>query len=126
MASTSDHDLTLGILGKLVPQNSQTITWRDGHVTVLPTVYRKSGENVCEDVDIPTVEFMAKFPISTPESQHVAHLPFDRLQRDGVLELVGKCLSMNKSVVIRGDEQRKYSKILNADILEKQFAISPN
>lgn len=124
MSSKSDHDLTLGILGTYVPQDSRTITWRDGHVTVLPTVYRKSGENVCEDVDIPTIEFMAKFPISTPDSQHVIHLPFDSLQRDDVLEFVGKCLSKNKSVLIRGDRQKKYSKILNADFLEKHFAIS--
>ncbi|KIK39216.1 hypothetical protein CY34DRAFT_108331 [Suillus luteus UH-Slu-Lm8-n1] len=124
MATKSDHDLIAGMLGNLVSANSPTITWQDGHVTVLPTVYNKSSENICQEVDIPTIQFMAKFPMSTSESQHVTHLPYNELRRDGVLDFVGYCLSINKPIVIRSDENHKYSNILTADLLDKYFAIS--
>jgi hypothetical protein len=107
-----------------VPEKSPTITWNDGHVTVLPAVYDKSGYNVCEEVDIPIVKFMAEFPISTSHSSHVAHIPNSMMGQDDVLDLIGRCLSMNKPVVIRGDKRQQYSDELTADFLDKQFAIS--
>jgi hypothetical protein len=124
MSPPSDHDLTLGVLGNQVPERSPTITWNDGHVTVLPAVYDESGHNVCEEVDIPIIQFMAQFPISTSDSHNVAHIPSDRMARNGALDLVGRCLSINKPVVIRGDDCRQHSEQLTADFLDKRFAIS--
>lgn len=126
MASPSDNDLDLtsGLLGTHVPEKSATITWQDGHRTALPTVYDKLGHNVCEEVDIPIVKFLAEFPISTPESDCVAHFPNEMLSCDNMLDVIGKALSINKTVVIKGDKLPQHSEELTADFLDKRFTIS--
>jgi hypothetical protein len=126
MAQNSDLDLTSDVLGKLVPATSPTVTWHDGHITVLPAVYDKFGKNVCEAIDIPIIKFMAEFPVSTSESSYIAHVPHTIMSRDGFLERVGHCLSLNKSVVIRGAEGQHDTQKLSADYLERNFAISPH
>ncbi|KAG1786397.1 uncharacterized protein HD556DRAFT_1449774 [Suillus plorans] len=118
-------DLTTGVLGSHVPENSPTIKWKDGHVTILPAVYNESNVNVCEAVDIPIIRFMAEFPISKPGSEVVIHFPHDALARKGFSHAVGLGLSQNKPVVIRGDRRQERCKDLSEDYLHDTFAISP-
>ncbi|KAG1879695.1 hypothetical protein C8R48DRAFT_767931 [Suillus tomentosus] len=116
-SSSDDLDLTTGVLGSHVSENSPTITWRDGHVTVLPAVYNESNINVCEEIDLSIIRFMAKFPISTPESKNAIHLPHDALLRKDILHAVGLGLSQNKPVVIRGDRRQERCEDLSEDYL---------
>lgn len=122
----TDLDLTIGLLGDQVPNTSKTITWKDGHRTILPAVYDKSNVNVCDAVDIPTIKFMAQFPVSTSTSREVIHLATDALSRDGVLDAVGLSLSQNKPVVMRGVGSSSSPHQLSLQYLDQAFGISPH
>jgi hypothetical protein len=119
-------DLTIDVLGIQVPSTNETITWMDGHRTILPAVYDTTNVNVCDAVDIPIIKFLSKFPISTSSSQHVNHLPTDALFRDEILHAVGLSLSQNKPVVIRDVGTNPPPTGLSPEYLDRSFGISPH
>ncbi|KAG2335959.1 hypothetical protein BDR05DRAFT_1006297 [Suillus weaverae] len=126
MTTPHNHDLSSGLLGTEVPLNSPLITWKDGHTTILPAVYDDEQNNLCETVDIPIIEYLAKCPESTPHSRHVTHLSNHDLTTDTIEDVVGESLSRNKPVVIRGIGHHPVGEELTADFLDKHYAISPN
>ncbi|OJA20360.1 hypothetical protein AZE42_07313 [Rhizopogon vesiculosus] len=125
METTTNLDLTCGLLGTQVPVKSGQITWKDGHTTILPAVYDDFAINVAA-VDIPMITFIAQFPSSTPESTYVHHLTNVDLQSDTILDVVGEALSQNKPVVIRGVDHKDLGSQFTAGDLDEHFGISPN
>lgn len=122
----TELDLTKSILGRHVPRNAGTIKWADGHTTILPAVQIKPQRNLFADVDIPLITFMAGLPPSTKDSAHVTHLADDYMNSDKLLYVVGKSLSNNKPVVIRGAGNRKVWDKITAEDLDSRYGISPN
>jgi|SRR5882757_3093306 len=126
MESIPTLDLTIGLLGHHVPEESSSITWQDGHKSILPAVYNNDHHNVCDEVDIPIIKFMSTLPSSMPNSEHVVHLSSDRLQSDDIMAVVGNALSLHKPVVIRGTDHDALDGPPTAEYLDSKFGISPN
>jgi hypothetical protein len=121
--ASSHLDLTIGVLGKQVPVESDTIMWKDGCTTVLPMVLSENKANVCDSVDIPIIKFMADFSTSTSKSNNVFHITNDILERDNILDIVSAALSAQKAIVVRGNGHGRMDLNLSAEYLDKQFAI---
>lgn len=58
MTAPQNYDLTGSLLGTEVPLNSPVITWKDGHITILPVIYDDEKNNLCEAVDIPIIQYL--------------------------------------------------------------------
>ncbi|KAG2028812.1 hypothetical protein BDR03DRAFT_1019312 [Suillus americanus] len=126
MTETSHYDLTIGLLGTEVPKNSPVIKWKDGYTTILPAVFDDHNINVCAKVDIPIITYLAKCPVSTPDSLHITHISNNRIPATDLHDLVGDSLSQNKPVAIRGTGRHPVGEELTAEFLDQDYAISPN
>ncbi|KAG2083674.1 uncharacterized protein F5147DRAFT_660105 [Suillus discolor] len=126
MTVPHNYDLTGALLGTEVPLNSPVITWKDGHTTILPAVYDDKQKNLCEAVDIPIIQYLAKCPESTPCSQYMTHISNADVPQHILEDVVSSALSQNKPVVIRGIGQHPVEEELTADFLDKQYTISPH
>ncbi|KAG1772237.1 hypothetical protein EV702DRAFT_1201625 [Suillus placidus] len=73
-------DHASGMQGIQVPEDPETVTWSDGHITVLPTVMRE-GQNVLKE-DAELTKKLAEVPTSKPGSEFVAHFDFHHTSRD--------------------------------------------
>lgn len=125
MSFKSDLNLTIGVLGTNVPRSSQSITWRDGHKTVLPTVYDEFMLNICDHVDIPLVKYMAKLKPCESNSNHVLHLSGDTLHTIDAMAIVSQALCINRCVLIKGVPYNKPRDGLTIQYLDEQVGISP-
>jgi hypothetical protein len=128
MTSNQELDLTIGIIGTHVPQTSPTITWRDGHKTVLPAIFDDDNDdvNLCDQVDIPLIKYMSKFPQSNIRSKHVKHLGKDSLSSSDVTRIVSEALSIHKCVKISGVPfTPPHDGKFDAHYLDVEFDISP-
>jgi hypothetical protein len=128
MTSNNELDLTIGIIGTHVPQTSPTITWRDGHKTVLPAIFDDDNDdvNLCDQVDIPLIKYMSKFPQSNIHSKHVKHLGKDSLSSSDVTRIVSEALSIHKCVKISGVPfTPPHDGKFDAHYLDVEFDISP-
>ncbi|KAG1832554.1 hypothetical protein DFJ58DRAFT_848005 [Suillus subalutaceus] len=127
MSSDEQLDLTIGVLGTQVPATSKTITWNDGLRTVLPTICNESNKNLCDEVDIPLIKFMAQFPRSnTNNTAHVHMAPGGICQAPRVDAQLQEILGMNKCVVIKGVPHNPAGKTLTFEYLDAVFGISPH
>jgi len=126
MTSTRTKDLTMGLIGTQVNKNSPTITWKDGHTTILPAVYDHCMINVCTAVDIPIIKYLAQCPMSTPASQFTTHISHHDQPIDKLYDIIGSSLSQNKPVILRGIGQQGGEPELTLEFLDEQYAISPN
>lgn len=126
---SSDHqlDLTIGVLGIQVPKSSKTITWKDGHRSVLPAAYNDSNQNLCNEVDIPLIRFMTKFPASTCSNTiDVQFMPGAARNTPHFELTVGQALCMNKCVMIHEVPYNPVEKTVTCQYLDAIFGISPN
>ncbi|KAG2368455.1 hypothetical protein BDR07DRAFT_1478227 [Suillus spraguei] len=126
MTTPSDYDLTIGLLGKHVPLDSPTIMWEDGYVSILPAIYDDKKKNICDNVDIPIIKYLAHCPASAPDSQYVTHLSHNDLPEDNIHDIVSESLSQHKSVVIRGIGHPPMGEELTAEFLDRYYSISPD
>lgn len=125
MSSTQSLDLTAGVLGTQVPQESPSIKWKDGHKTILPAIYDEKKQNICDKVDIPFIQYMARLPTSQRSSTHVIHLEYGAQTIRDISEIVEEALSLNKSVKISGVPHNAPKKELSSTYLDVTFGISP-
>lgn len=105
--------------------SSGTITWTDGHKSVLPAIFDKKNANRCDAVDIPIIRFMARLPLSDRQSIYVEHLGSDVLKSKDVTSIITNCLSMNQCVKISGVPCSPPTGELDWQYLDEQFGISP-
>ncbi|KAG2360974.1 hypothetical protein BDR07DRAFT_1486436 [Suillus spraguei] len=116
-------DLTTGVLGRKVPAQSGTVTWKDGRITILPTIMKK-GVNICES-DVEVVKFFSSFQESTPSSKHVLHLSAADVERDDIVDTIEFSLRDNKPVVVRGNRKNAPTEV-TTEWLDRKFGISPD
>lgn len=124
MDHQDSKDMTVGIIGRKVHEQSGTVRWQDGRITVLPTIM-KNGVNICESGDVEVVKFFASLQESTQLSQHVLHLSAADMQRDDIVETIEFALRDNKPVVVRGNAINAPSEI-TTEWLDRKFGISPD
>ncbi|KAG1784503.1 uncharacterized protein HD556DRAFT_1451702 [Suillus plorans] len=125
MSNSERLDLTIDVLGTQVPERSPTIKWTDGHITVLPAIYNDSNINLCDEVDIPLIKFMAQCPTSNACSIRVSHMRNEDLSAPNILNAIADSLSMNKCVVITGVPHKSSRGMLTDEYLDVEFGISP-
>ena len=112
------RDLATPIIGSQVHEKSETITWSDGSITVLPCIVR-DGVNVCQE-DATTVSYFATLPESLPEtSKNVVHLKYSdwRTKSRQLCDEISAAIRVNKAVVIR-NISRPEPATLDLDYLE--------
>ncbi|KAG2060503.1 hypothetical protein BDR06DRAFT_966984 [Suillus hirtellus] len=126
MTARHNYDLSGSLLGTEVLLNSPVIMWKDGHMTILPAVYNDKQTNLCETVDIPIIQYLAKCPESTPHSKYVTHLSNSDISPNIIEDMVSLALSLNKPVVIRGIGQHSVEEELTGEYVNKHYSISPN
>ncbi|KAG2045851.1 hypothetical protein BDR06DRAFT_1015241 [Suillus hirtellus] len=125
MSNPEHLDLTTGVLGTQVPERSPTIKWPDGHITVLPAIYDRSNINLCDEVDIPLIKFMAQCPQSNAGSNRVSHMRHADLYSPNILNTIADSLSLNKCVAISGVPYKYPGKMITENYLDIEFGISP-
>ncbi|KAG1849043.1 hypothetical protein F4604DRAFT_1687565 [Suillus subluteus] len=126
MTAASAKDLTVGLLGKEVNKSSPNVTWMDGHTTILPTVYDDFKINVCAEVDIPIIKYLAECPVSTPDSNFATHISNQDIPSFELHDIIGSSLSQNRPVTLRGTGLHGNDKKLTLEYLDLHYAISPN
>ncbi|KAG1825323.1 hypothetical protein DFJ58DRAFT_738539 [Suillus subalutaceus] len=125
MPFNKELDLTIGITGTHVPRASGSITWKDGHKTVLPAIFDDDNVNLCAEVDIPLIKYMAQFPPSNIHSKRVQHLASDSLSSPDVTRIISESLSIHKCVKITGVPFTPPREQFNTHYLDVEFDISP-
>ncbi|KAG1770829.1 hypothetical protein EV702DRAFT_1202303 [Suillus placidus] len=113
-------DHVSGMQGIQVPEDAETVTWSDGHITVLPTVMRE-GQNVLKE-DAELTKKLAEAPTSKPGSEFVAHFDFHHTSRDELILGIRASLGEGKCVVVRGAE-KPGPDVLSMEYLEKMYRI---
>ncbi|KAG1836496.1 hypothetical protein DFJ58DRAFT_734920 [Suillus subalutaceus] len=111
-------DLASDIIGVQVPEQSETVEWSDGHITVLPCIW-EDGINICKD-DVAYVKFLAQLPQSLPSSAYVVHAQYcDWSSKPMELhELVNATLREGKCFLLHGLPKPEPAK-LDVDYLER-------
>lgn len=126
MTAATAKDLTVGLRGKQVQMSSPQITWKDGHTTILPTVYDDCSINVCAAVDVPIIQYLAQCPVSTPDSQFVTHISNTDVPMFELHDIIADSLSQNKTVILRGVGHKGDEGELTLEFLDRHYAISPH
>jgi hypothetical protein len=131
MVMDAERDISSAICGIEVAANCGSITWKDGHRSVLPFVSSPdTHKNLCDAVDIPLIKFMARFPQSTMGSPYVVHQPSTVLGYPRCIDDISDALSRNQCVRIINMPQQQYSNngavtTLTTEFLDAVFGISP-
>jgi hypothetical protein len=126
MDATPNLDLT-DIRGREVSSKCNTVTWADGHRTILPMVSDPGSDiNRCDDVDIPLLKFMARFPASTASSRHVLYQPRSSLGAPRHLEDIGDAFTRNQCVHITSVPLYTTTNKVTMEFLDAVFGISPS
>ncbi|KAG1817588.1 uncharacterized protein BJ212DRAFT_1299129 [Suillus subaureus] len=125
MSSKNYLDLTIGVIGAQVPQTSPSITWRNGYKTVLPTIFDGDDVNLCDEVNILLIKYMAQLPTSDVHSQHVHHLASHSLSTSDVMNIISKSLSINKCMKITRVPFTSSCNQFDLHYLDVEFGISP-
>ncbi|KAG1836251.1 hypothetical protein DFJ58DRAFT_735117 [Suillus subalutaceus] len=113
--------------GTISPKSSKTITRKDGHRSVLPAAYNDSNHNLCNEVDIPLIRFMTKFPASTCSNTiDVQFMPGAARHTPHFELTVGQSLCMNKCVMFHEVPYNPVEQVVTCQYLDAIFVISPN
>lgn len=113
-------DYASGMQGIQVPEDAETVTWPDGHITVLPTVMRE-GQNILKE-DAELTKKLAEVPMSKPGSEFVTHFDFHNISRDELILGIRASLGEGKCVVVRG-AAKPGPNVLSMEYLEKVYRI---
>jgi hypothetical protein len=114
-----------GIRGWEVSANSGIITWPDGHISILPMI-RAPGSmtNLCDEVDIPLIKFMAKFLKCMTSSRYVLHLSSSALNSPWLLQDIGDAFSRNQCMCISGVPLHSSNTEVSTQLLDICYGIS--
>jgi hypothetical protein len=108
------------MLGTQVPEDAETVTWSDGHITILPTVMREGQNVLTEDAEL--TKKLAEVPTSKPGSEFVTHFNFQDTSRDELILGIRASLGEGKCVVVRGAAKPGPAE-LSMEYLEKRYRI---